>query len=388
MRVAVVMRVLASAMTAIAVGSFAGSCDEASPGVDLDQPVRFEASMTMPKRLSSLNLFEWNGDEGFRWNDRVVPYDLNTPLFSDYALKQRAIYVPEGAEVRFVSDGVFEFPVGTLLVKSFYFPEDFRAPTENLRLIETRILVRREAGWEAYPYIWNDAQTDATLEVSGEVRAISFIDSAGLEVTSNYLIPQRNQCQSCHAQKADDSSPIVLLPIGPTARNLNRSYDYGGPVGTRNQLGYLAELGMMSELPDVTTVDAAYDFRPIEANGVAAVAPADLDRAARDYLDVNCAHCHNPMGVNGITSQLFLQHTETDPYHLGVCKKPGSAGAGTGGFQVDLLPGDPDHSILYFRMATDSPGAMMPLLGRSITHRRGAELIHAWIAAMAPMACQ
>jgi hypothetical protein len=30
---------------------------------------------------------------------------------------------------------------------------------------------------------------------------------------------------------------------------------------------------------------------------------------------------------------------------------------------------------------------MMPLLGRSTAHVRGAELVHAWIAAMMPVDC-
>jgi hypothetical protein len=31
---------------------------------------------------------------------------------------------------------------------------------------------------------------------------------------------------------------------------------------------------------------------------------------------------------------------------------------------------------------------MMPLLGRSLTHVRGAELVEAWIAAMPAQACE
>ena len=29
-------------------------------------------------------------------NDRVLPYDLNSPLFSDYAHKARFVWMPEG----------------------------------------------------------------------------------------------------------------------------------------------------------------------------------------------------------------------------------------------------------------------------------------------------
>jgi hypothetical protein len=88
-----------------------------------------------------------------------------------------------------------------------------------------------------------------------------------------------------------------------------------------------------------------------------------------------------------MTSQLFLNHDNTDVFHLGACKRPGSAGTGTGGFTFDIVPGDPDTSVLYFRIATSKVGAMMPLLGRSLTHARGAELVHAWIAAMPADSC-
>jgi len=145
--------------------------------------------------------------------------------------------------------------------------------------------------------------------------------------------------------------------------------------------------GVLSDAPAAGTIAAAYDFRPIEAGGVAAIPPADLDAAARSYLDINCAHCHAPDAVQGITSQLFLHHANTDLFRLGYCKRPGSAGAGTGGFTFDIVPGSPDTSILYFRLHTEVVGAMMPLLGRSLLHDRGAELIHAWIAAMPPVDC-
>jgi uncharacterized repeat protein (TIGR03806 family) len=247
--------------------------------------------------------------------------------------------------------------------------------------------VRSEGGWRPLPYIWDAEQKDAVYTPAGDVRAIEFIDGEGTPRTSNYLIPTRNQCQNCHARKDTPTSPTTIVLIGVKARHLNRSYDYGGTAGEKNQLEHLAELDMLTGLP-AADVPVAYDFRPIEAGGVAAIPPADVDKATRDYLDINCAHCHNPKGVQGITSQLFLDHGNTDLFHLGVCKRPGSAGAGTGGFTFDIVPGDPATSILYFRTATTQVGAMMPLIGRSLEHERGAELVEAWIAAMPPTACE
>ena len=229
--------------------------------------------------------------------------------------------------------------------------------------------MRYADGWQAFPYIWNAEQTDAVLSPAGAVRGIAFVDATGTGVTANYLIPQKNQCANCHARKPDGASAPVMTLLGPSARQLHRTYDYGGAVGVENQLVRFADSGVLASVPSLDTITPTFDFRPIEAGGVAAVAPGDLDRAARDYLDANCAHCHNPSGVQGISSQLFLNHDNTDPFHLGICKQPGSAGLGTGGFKYDIVPGNPDASVLHYRITTTSPGAMMPLIGRSLcTH--------------------
>jgi len=369
----------------LSAGCGGGGGDD--PGPVLSGPVTIDLDAPPPTLLSDYHLFAWDPAAGFTFNDRVVPYDLNTALFSDYALKQRAIYVPEGAAAAFDPDRALDLPVGSVVMKTFYFPADQRAPTQDLQLIETRLLVRHADGWHPLPYIWDADQHDAVLSPAGEVRAISFTGVDGSPQVSNYLIPQRNDCQGCHAEQAGTGAPIDVVLIGIKARHLNRVYDYGGAVGPRNQLDHLAELGMLTGAPAAATVPAAYDFRPIEASGVSALAGAELDTAARSYLDINCAHCHNPLGVQGMTSQLFLDQANADLFHLGICKRPGSAGVGNGGFTFDIVPGDPDTSILYFRTDTTKLGAMMPLLGRSLTHQRGAELLHAWIAAMPMTGC-
>jgi uncharacterized repeat protein (TIGR03806 family) len=382
------------AVLALAVGliDLAGACggggsDPPPPDAPPATPVTLDVNAQPADRLSAYHLFTWSADGGFAFGDRVVPYDVNTALFSDYALKQRAIYLPEGAAATYDPEQPLAFPVGSAIIKTFYFPADLRAPTQGVRLIETRLLVRHEDGWHALPYVWDADQRDAVLTPAGGTPQISFIDASGAPQTAHYLIPQRNQCQTCHAERATETSSIATVLIGVKARHLNRSYDYGGNVGVRNQLDRLTELGMLTGAPAAAAAPTAFDFGPVETGGVAAIPDGQLDTAARDYLDINCAHCHNPRGVNGMTSQLFLEHSNGDAFHLGVCKRPGSAGTGTGGFAFDIVPGDPDTSVLYFRMHTTMMGAMMPLLGRSLLHARGAELLHAWIAAMPANNC-
>jgi hypothetical protein len=66
----------------------------------------------------------------------------------------------------------------------------------------------------------------------------------------------------------------------------------------------------------------------------------------------------------------------------GLCKLPVAAGAGTGDLQFDIVPGQPDQSILIYRLYSEDPAVMMPEIGRAVAHREGAALLSGWIAAM------
>lgn len=349
-------------------------------------PVSVDLSGDPPELLSEMNLFVWDGST-FTYNDRVVPYVLNTPLFSDYAVKDRAIYFPEGSTATYTANDVVEFPVGTVIIKSFSLPADFRSPEDDINLIETRVLIRYEEEWKAFPYLWNADGTDANLHVQGEVLQLNFIDEAGQEQNPTYVVPQRNQCVECHELKDLSSEDNYMTPIGPKARHLNRDFDYGKKKGVQNQLSFLSDEGYLEGLPALDSVAKAANVDDVTKDGIASLDWETLDFAARTYLDINCAHCHNPAGVNGISSQLFLNHDNEDLFHLGICKKPGSAGKGGVGRTYDIVPGDPEASILVYRTETQDLGAMMPLLGRSLTHTEGVDLLWEWVAQMDGETC-
>lgn len=352
-----------------------------TPGeVDLSAPVRVNIDEDVPRWLSGFNLFSWSQEDGFIFHDDVVPYDLNTPLFSDYALKSRGIYVPEGTSIQYDDNDILEFPEGTLILKTFYFSDDIRVPDEDNRLIETRILILEKTGWKAYPYIWNEEQTDAYLDVTGQNFEVELVDLQGKTRHASYRVPSRNDCQQCHIRKDDETSKHeAFLPIGPKARHLNRDYAYVD--GTKNQLEYMEARGILSGLPAIDEVDKAFDFSIVENDGVDSLVgdTETLNKAAVDYLDVNCAHCHSPTGVQGVSSQLFLNHDyDESELKSGICKQPGSSGP-TGGNKYDIVPGSADESILYYRIHTEVPGSMMPILARSLEHTDGTELVKAWI---------
>ena len=131
-------------------------------------------------------------------------------------------------------------------------------------------------------------------------------------------------------------------------------------------------------------MDAATRFDDVLAAGVASL--IGTTNCRREIIWINRASCHNSNRFGDYVT--FLNYDNDDPFHLGVCKHPGSAGLGSGGREYDIVPGHPDESILMYRVETEEVGAMMPLLGRSLTHHDGTDLIRAWIAAMPENTCE
>lgn len=335
-----------------------------------------------PKTLSAFRFFRRRSGR-FEYNDRVVSYGLTTPLFSDYSLKERAVYVPPATAIPYRSPGTLEFPVGSAIIKTFSFAPDLRNPREGATPIETRVLIRHADGWRPYPYLWREDGSDADYFVRGHVRAVSFIDPFGQNRTAQYLVPQRNQCFECHELK-DDTGERFTTIIGPRARYLNRTRAY--PDGDENQLARLEKLGLLTGLPDLSTVPRAFEMSSVTST--AGMDFATVDRAARDYMDINCAHCHRPNATQGITSRLFLNYDNEDTFHLGFCKEPGSAGSAADGRRYNIVPGNAEASILVYRTETEDVGDMMPLLGRSLRDDIGSAILRGWVDGLPANNCE
>lgn len=318
----------------------------------------------LPEKLSEYNLFRGNMADQ-QPAEGVLPYRLNTPLFSDYAEKLRFVKVPAGQTVAYNADSVLQFPVGTILAKTFYYPNDFRNPAKGRRLMETRLLIHEETGWKAYPYIWNDAQTDAILEVAGDQKLVSWMDAVGKKQQVTYTIPNMNQCKGCHV------SGNRMTPIGPSARQLNGEQAYAG--ASENQLTHWQKAGLLTDVPELGKVPKAPVWNDPATGSVA-------DRA-RTWLDINCAHCHSTNGP-ARTSGLDLSVRQTNPTLMGIHKTPVAAGRGSGGHQFDIVPGHPEQSILIYRLESTDPGVMMPELGRKLTQPESLELVKEWIKSL------
>lgn len=114
-------------------------------------------SATLPARLSDYGIFP-NGGTGLP-TAGFHPYQLATPLFTDYAEKQRLLYLPKGTHLSFDQAGNPVFPDSSILVKTFFYYSDKRDTAAGKQLIETRILVKVEGRWNVGTYEWNEAQT-------------------------------------------------------------------------------------------------------------------------------------------------------------------------------------------------------------------------------------
>jgi uncharacterized repeat protein (TIGR03806 family) len=331
----------------------------AGPGCSHQRPVKAFLEEPFPHKLSEWHLFTSNSP-ALVPNRGVVPYDLNTPLFSDYAEKYRFVWMPAGTAAEYSNEGPFDFPVGTVLAKTFAFQQN---GTNFDKLIETRLLVHARSGWVSLPYIWDPAQHDATLQLVPDPVPIRYTDAAHKTHDFTYVIPNANECHQCHENQK------VLLPIGPKARNLNKEFVYAS--GTENQLEHWAKIGYLRGLPEAAS-------RPRVPQWTDRLAPVS-DRA-RAYLDNNCAHCHQPGGQAGYTGVDF-RWSQTGFAHEGFCKSPNSAGQ-VGGLRYDIVPGHPEESILIYRLSSTAPKVSMPALGRDVVHEEGVALLREWIASL------
>jgi uncharacterized repeat protein (TIGR03806 family) len=296
----------------------------------------------------------------------VVPYDVNTPLFADYASKGRYLRLPPGTAATWSDTDALELPVGTILIKTFGYLHDRRDPSLGQRLLETRLLLHDESGWRGAAYVYRDDASDADLAIAGDVIDASWLDDTGAERTNSYVVPNENQCQSCHGEH--DKVPT---PLGPKARHLNGP----GPAGSGidDQLQHLIDLGLLRGAPASDT----WPRDPVASDP----STGTLDARARAWLDINCAHCHNPRGL-ARTSGLYLDVFETQPATFGVCKPPVATGRGSGGRAFDIVPGQPDASILIYRISSTEPAVKMPELGRNLVDDEDVAMIRDWISAM------
>ncbi len=314
-----------------------------------------------PDEMPYQTLSEYNFFKGVLKNlepvPGVLPYDLNSPLFTDYAHKKRFVWMPDGTIATYDSDHTpLDFPVGGILIKNFFY--DNIQPENTTRIIETRLMYMTEEGWDFANYVWNDEQTEATFTNNGSFIDFDWIHDDGTTKSVNYRVPSRNECFSCHNKFG------TPLPIGPKPQNLNRNYNYTD--GSFNQLNKWIEVGYLeNNLPAtiVSTVDWEDTSLPLELR-------------VRSYLDINCAHCHSEESYCEYRPMRLAFNENDDDVNKGVCVTPDTQ---ISPYTHIISSGQVDKSVLHFRISSIEEQYRMPLLGRTLQHAEGVRLIEEWI---------
>ena len=362
-------------------------------------------------KLSHYNLFVDPTDPRSGFNEQGVLYDLTTPLFSDYASKYRVLFLPPGQPATWregngnMPNETLDFPVGTVIAKTFAFKN---GAEENI--VETRLLIHRDAGdgnslWEGMAYEWetdgSGQRVDANLSLSGARLSASWnyddpdpaINKTYVGSTDDYVIPHPNQCGNCHNN--EDRQPGDA-PIGPKVRLMNRPMDYDGDgIAEVNQLQHLIDLGLLTDAPALD-IDAQliatnaqrlprfdlpgdrFNIPGVQENHPAGSDAHNTELRARAWLETNCAHCHNRKGLASSTGVFFDVYRNVN-LNYGICKFPNTAGSASGGREYDIVPGSADESIVSFRIHAEDSSINMPPIARSVFHAEGVALVDEWI---------
>lgn len=345
-------------------------------------PPEAQAARPFPRKLSETGIFASTRDHQVA--PGVLPYSVNSELWSDGAFKERFLAVPGEGQIEF--DGVtypqpppnadpgWRFPHDTVLVKTFALEMEFGNPASRRRL-ETRILHHKkmpgteEYGdqfWRGYTYVWNDEQTDAELLDAGGLDRVFTIRDAraeGGKREQTWHFPSRAECTLCHTMSAK-------YALGVNTLQLNKDHTYGAVVA--NQLSTFAHLGLFTralpqppeQLPRI--VDYRDESQPIHLR-------------ARSYLHSNCAHCHQKWGGGNADFQT-LARLPADK--MGVIEtRPGQGLFGLTDPRV-IVPGDPVRSLVTHRMQKTGLGRM-PHVGSNVVDAQGVEVVTRWIESLA-----
>lgn len=300
-----------------------------------------------------------------------IPYDVNSPFWSDNAAKKRWMAVPNDGtpdtpqeRITFSPNSEWQFPSGTVFVKHFELPIDDTNPAITQRL-ETRFLViDRDGGSYGVTYRWRADGSDADLLTTHTTRAsqdYTIATAGGGTRSQTWSFPSRLDCTSCH----NSNSKHVL---GAKTYQLNRDLMYPVTGRTDNQLRTLAHVGLLSGgLFSEAQISDYPRSRGLNETD------ASLEIRARSYLDSNCSHCHRPGGVRAsfdarFTTSLALQNL--------IHGMPEAAINGPSDRYI--RPRDLTHSLIYERANRVGP-LQMPPLSKSVVDTAAMQVLAAWI---------
>lgn len=307
-----------------------------------------------PEKLSDLNVFK--NLNTLTPTEGIIPYSVNSPLWSDGALKKRWIAIPEGEQIDFRSNTNWIFPEGTVFIKHFELPLSDDGDSKRL---ETRFFVIGKDNQNyGVTYKWNEDDSEAYLLSIGEKEDF-IVERNGITFTQTWDYPSRDQCMSCHNPTADHV-------LGFNTHQLNKDHTYINMGMTMNQIEFLSQEDMFfQEIPNVNELHKSY---ALEDESV------DLELRILSYLDSNCSSCHRLGGVPKVS--MDLRSTVPLPLQNTVSFETNSLAS----IQNNLIikPGDHANSELWIRDASLKENKMPPL-ARNLIDEKYIELLAEWI---------
>ncbi len=302
-----------------------------------------EVPLTFETNLSDMGIFS-GAISNLTPAENVHLYDLNSRLFTDYAYKQRLLRLPEGAAMQYDnSDLLPNFPDNTLISKTFYYYEDESNTSSNKIMVETRVLIKTEGTWKIGNYKWNNDMTEATYTDDGSIVSVAYLNAEGIAQNIEYQIPSNTDCIDCHHIYEDTT------PIGPKLRNMNFNPNNG--TVNINQLQYFIDEGMLEGITSPSDITVLPDWEDDNF---------DILEQGRGYMDINCAHCHQPGGFTP-TGFLLDFRLEVPFDDTGIYSRRGQ---------------------IEDRIQSTTPGYMMPKIGRTIVHNEGVAMMLNYLQAI------
>lgn len=331
-----------------------------------------QATQAFPRKLSESGLFQ--SVRGHVTQPSLVPYSVNSPLWSDGSLKARYIAIPgDNPKIDFTASKAWGFPNDTVLVKSFGL-ELVEGDPASQRWIETRFLTKQQNEWVGYTYVWNDDQSDATLVAKEGLDREFTIKTADGSRKLPWHYPSRTECMVCHSRAA-------AFVLGLSTAQMNRAHDYGGTV--ENQLSVLERIGLFPGLgeEDRKRIREAPKTAPVEKYERLAN-PYDpeekLEARARSYLQTNCSICHVEAG--GGNAQMQLEFTTAIEKMKVIDEVPHHDKFGLPDARL-IAPGSPERSVLLHRVAMRGRG-QMPQLATTQIDKPAVQMLTEWIRTM------
>ena len=318
---------------------------------------REQASTNLPRTLSATGTFQ--DTAALVPSPALLPYDVQSPLWSDGADKRRWMALPSGTNITFAENGAWGFPEGTVFVKHFEMAMDERRP-EELRRLETRVLVAGQGGsYYGASYKWNAAGTEAELLLESQLEALEIVQPDTTLRRQEYFYPGPNDCLVCHNPEAGH-----VLGVRTAQLNGETIYEDGGQPA--NQLATWSALGLFDQ---ALSIEEIQSFPKLAALG-------DEDRSIEDrvrsYWDSNCSMCHGV--IEGLRANWDARF-ETPLVQQAVVSGPSVGVEG----EFVVVPGDPEASLMFQRDSATEAGIRMPPLGRTRTDLEYIELLELWM---------